>query len=108
MLQFVNEGWISLERVVEKMAHAPAVCYQLKERGFIREGYYADLVLVDRHSPWKANKENTLYKCEWSPFDGVEFESRVVSTFVNGHEAYAGGKFAEEQKGQRLLFKRQR
>jgi dihydroorotase len=106
MLEFVKEGWISIEKVVEKMAHAPAICFQIAERGFIREGYFADLVLVDLHSSWEVNKSNILYKCGWSPFEGNTFSSKVVKTFVNGHLAYDAGKFNETNKGMRLQFNR--
>lgn len=106
MLDMVKEGWISIERVVEKMAHAPAVMFHVEERGFIREGYKADLVLVDPHAPWTVRPENILYKCGWSPFTGHTFSSTVKMTFVNGHLAYNNGVFDETVKGQRLYFNR--
>lgn len=106
MLEFVKEGWISIEKVVEKMAHAPAICFQIAERGFIREGYFADLVLVDLNSSWEVNKSNLLYKCGWSPFEGTTFSAKVVKTFVNGHLAFDNGKFNETNKGMRLQFNR--
>jgi dihydroorotase len=107
MLEFVKEGWINIEKVVEKMAHAPALCFQISERGFIREGYFADLALVDMNANWKVNKSNILYKCGWSPFEGTTFNSKVVKTFVNGHLAYDNGSFNETKKGMRLQFNRQ-
>lgn len=106
ILEFYHQGRISLEKVVEKMCHAPAVCFQIENRGYIREGYAADLVLVDLHKEWTVNKENILYKCGWSPFEGTTFQSSITHTWVNGHLAYQNGSFDESQKGQRLLFNR--
>lgn len=106
MLEFYHQGKISLEKIVEKMSHSPAICFQVENRGFIRKGYAADLVLVDLNNPWQVNKENILYKCGWSPFEGTSFQSAVTHTWVNGHLAYANGQFNESQKGQRLLFNR--
>ncbi len=106
MLDGVHEGWITLEKVVEKMAHAPATLFNLKDRGFIREGYYADLVLVEMNSPWVVNSSNILYKCAWSPFTGHTFKSRVMKTFVNGHLVYDEGRINESQIGMRLKFDR--
>jgi dihydroorotase len=106
MLQGVHEGWITLERVVEKMAHAPAICFRMPDRGFIREGYYADLVLVDMHQPWKVETSNILYHCGWSPFMNQTFESRVISTFVNGTQVYNKGTFDESFRGMRLKFRK--
>jgi dihydroorotase len=106
MLEFYHEGKITLEKIVEKMSHAPADCFQIKERGYIREGYYADLVLVDLHKPWFVNKENILYKCGWSAFEGYSFQSQITHTFVSGHLAYFEGKFDESKTGERLLFNR--
>lgn len=106
MLEFYHKGEISLQKIVEKMSHAPAICFQIENRGFIREGYAADLVLVDMKKAWKVSKENILYKCGWSPFEGTTFQSSVTHTWVNGHLAYANGLFDESQKGQRLLFNR--
>ena len=104
MLEFARRKKISLEKVVEKMCHAPAVLYRIRNRGFIRKGYYADLVLIDPDSPWKVAKENLLYKCGWSPFEGQEFSSRVTHTFVNGNLVFSNGKFNEQPKGKRLEF----
>ena len=106
MLEFYHQGKMTLQKIVEKMCHAPAVCFQIQNRGFIREGYAADLVLIDLNKPWQVNKENILYKCGWSPFEGVTFQSSITHTWVNGHLAYVNGYFDESQKGQRLLFNR--
>lgn len=106
MLELYHRGAISLEKVVEKMCHAPAKCFGVKNRGFIREGYAADLCLVDLNAPWRVEKENILYKCGWSPFEGEQFRSKVSHTFINGHLAYRQGSFDESIKGERLLFDR--
>ena len=106
MLAFVNQKKISLEKVVEKMCHNPAICFQVENRGFIREGYFADLVLVDLDKPWEVTKDNILYKCGWSPFEGETFNAQVTHTFVNGHIAYEYGSFDETQRGMRLTFDR--
>jgi dihydroorotase len=106
MLAFVNQGKISLEKVVEKMCHNPAICFRVENRGFIREGYFADLVLVDLNKPWEVNKDNILYKCGWSPFEGETFNAQITHTFVNGHIAYKYGDFDETKRGMRLTFDR--
>lgn len=106
MLEFFHEGRISLEKIAQKMAHNPAILFQIQKRGFIREGYYADLALVDLDRPWKVDRENILAKCGWSPFQGKTFRSKVTHTFVSGHLAYAEGVFDEAMKGQRLSFDR--
>ncbi len=106
MLEFYLDGKISLERVVEKMCHAPAICYQVEKRGFIKEGYHADLAIVNTNNSWTVDTENIYYKCKWSPFEGQKFRSRVMHTFVNGHLAYCENQFDESIKGQRLLFNR--
>lgn len=106
MLEFYHQGKIALEKIVEKMCHAPAICFQLRNRGFIREGYAADLVLVDLNKPWQVEKKNILYKCGWSPFEGTTFKSKVTHTWVNGHLVYKEGEFDESKKGARLLFDR--
>jgi dihydroorotase len=106
MLEFYKNGDISLERVVEKMCHNPAICFQIEKRGFVKEGYFADLVLVDLEKPWEVTKENILYKCAWSPFEGEIFNSTITHTFVNGHIAYEYGSFDESKKGKRLKFNR--
>ena len=103
MLKYVDEGKISMEKMVEKMSHAVATCFQIKDRGFIREGYYADLVLVKK-VPYTVSKENILYHCGWSPFEGSSFPYQVNTTFVNGYKVYHEGVFNEVQKGQRLQF----
>ena len=106
MLEFYHQGKVSLEWIVEKMCHAPATCFQVKERGFIREGYYADLVVVDLDKPWVVEKDNILYHCGWSPFEGETFKSSIVKTFVNGNLVYDGGIFDEQHRGMRLEFDR--
>jgi dihydroorotase len=106
MLSLVNQGKISLEKVVEKMCHNPAICFKVENRGFIREGYFADLVLVDLNNAWEVNKENILYKCGWSPFEGETFNAQITHTFVNGHIVYEFGNFDETQRGMRLTFDR--
>lgn len=106
MLELYHTNKISLQDVVNKMCHTPADIFHVKDRGYIREGYYADLVLVDLNSPWEVAKDNILYKCGWSPFEGQTFKSKVTHTIVNGNVVYDEGKFNEEIKGQRLLFDR--
>jgi dihydroorotase len=106
MLSYVQQKKISLEKLVEKMSHAVAVCFQIKERGFIREGYYADLVMINMNRESDVLDRNTLYKCGWSPLEGVRFPASVVNTFVNGHLIYGNGKFDESQRGRRLEFLR--
>lgn len=107
MLHYVKEGKISIEKMVEKMSHAVADCFQIKERGFIREGYHADLVLVNIDQPNTVAKENILYKCGWSPLEGFTFPSSITHTFINGHLVYGNGVFDESQMGQRMNFNRQ-
>lgn len=104
MLEKVQRGDISLELVIEKMCHAPARIFKVDRRGFIRKGYHADLVLVDPKLPWTVSKDNILYKCGWSPFEGLTFNSKITHTFVGGHLAYAHGQFDESRKGTRLMF----
>ncbi len=106
MLEFYHAGRITLERIVEKMSHAPAICFQVRHRGFIREGYFADLVLVDLNQEHTVTKDSIYYKCQWSPFEGKTFRSVVTHSFVSGHLAYANGEFNEIRKGERLLFDR--
>ena len=105
MLKYVQEGKLSMEKMVEKMSHAVATCFQIKDRGFIREGYHADLVLVGE-KPYTVTKQNILYKCGWSPLEGTTFPYQINSTFVNGHLAYHLGEFNESYKGARLQFMR--
>ncbi|WP_163413741.1 amidohydrolase family protein, partial [Escherichia coli] len=83
-----KQGLISLEKIVEKMCHNPAILYRIKNRGFIREGYFADLAIVDLDASWVVSKENILYKCAWSPLEGMRFHSRVTHSFVNGNLVY--------------------
>jgi dihydroorotase len=106
LLEMHHKGKISLEKIVEKACHNPAILFQIKDRGFIREGYKADLVLIDLISPWTVNKENILYKCGWSPFEGTTFKSRVSHTFVNGILTYHNLKFPNKSVPQRLTFNR--
>jgi dihydroorotase len=107
MMEFSRQGKISVENIVRKMSHAPAVLFRIRERGFIREGYYADLVLVDPASPWTVDWSNIKAKCGWSPFEGQKFQSKVTHTWVSGHLAYEQGKIREGPPGHRLVFDRQ-
>jgi dihydroorotase len=104
MLEFYHEGKISLEKIVEKMSHHVAEIYRIKERGYIREGYFADLVLVDLNQKWQVTPKNILYKCQWSPFENQVFKSKIVKTFVNGNLVYDDGIINEGKLGKRLLF----
>jgi dihydroorotase len=104
MLELYKEGKITLEKIAEKMAHAVADCFRIEKRGYIREGYFADLVIVDLNDSYTVEKSNILYKCGWSPFEGTTFHSRITQTFVNGHLVFDSGKFDETKKGERLLF----
>lgn len=104
MLQMVKQGVFSLEKIVEKMCHAPAELFRIEKRGFIRPGYFADLVLVDLNRPWVVDADNILYKCGWSPFEGTRFDASVVQTWVNGRLVYDNGQFDESVRGDRLLF----
>lgn len=106
MMEKVHDGTISIEKMVEKMCHNPAILFRVEERGFIREGYHADIVLVEPNRPWSVSKENVLSKCGWSPFEGTLFKSKVTHTFVGGHLAFKEGKFDESKLGERLLFNR--
>lgn len=106
MLEYYHSGKISLEKIVEKMCHNPAKLFQVEKRGFIREGYYADLAVVDLNDAWKVTKDNIAYKCGWSPFEGNTFRSKITHTFVNGHLAYENGNFSQERKAMRLTFNR--
>jgi dihydroorotase len=105
MLEKVKQGKISIERVVEKMAHAPAVLFRIEDRGYIREGYQADLVIVDPSTSCEVTKESLLYKCKWSPFEGTTFLHSIDSTYVNGQLVYANGRIVEGTNGQRLSFR---
>jgi len=104
MLGFYQQGKISLEKIIEKMCHAPTDCFGLKERGYIREGYYADLVLVDLEEKWTVDKSNILYKCGWSPLENEQLKGRVTDTFVNGQLVYQNGKVLMQGQGKRLAF----
>jgi dihydroorotase len=106
MLELYHQGKITLEQIAEKMAHNVATCFQIEKRGFIREGYWADLVLVDLNSPWKVTTDNILYKCKWSPFEGTTFQSKIVNTIVSGNLVWDNGKLLEGQSGKRLSFVR--
>jgi len=106
MLQYVKEGKITLEKVVEKMSHAVADCFQISKRGYIREGYHADLVLVNMNGVYRVSKENIFYKCGWSPFEGHQFPTTIQATLVNGNVVYENGVMNESFKGQRILFDR--
>lgn len=106
MLEKSLEGKITVEKVIEKMCHNPAKLFQIEKRGYIKEGYFADLAIVDLNSPWKVDKNNILYKCSWSPFDGNKFRTKVTHTFVNGHLAYDNGKFSSFRNAKRLTFDR--
>jgi len=104
MLEFYKQGLISLEKIAEKMCHNPATLYRIEKRGFIKEGYYADLTLVDLNSTWTVTKDNILYKCAWSPLEGTSFQTKVINTFVNGNLIYDNGHFNEKVKGQALTI----
>lgn len=106
MLELASQGHITPERVVEKMCHAPADLFRIDKRGYLREGYYADLVLVDPHKSFTVQKNNLLYKCGWSPFEGITFGASVVSTYVNGHLTCHDGHLDETTKGRPLVFNR--
>jgi len=106
MLHYHKQGKISLEKIVEKMSHAVADCFQIKERGYIREGYFADLVVADLNQSTIATKQNILYKCGWSPLEGFNFPATITDTFVSGNRVYGNGGFNESKKGLRLKFNR--
>lgn len=106
MMEFYHQGKISLEKIVEKMSHNPAILFQIEKRGFIREGYFADLALVNLNSPWKVEKANILSKCQWSPFEGTVFQSQITDTWVSGHHALVDGRLNEAKMGERLSFNR--
>lgn len=106
MLEKFHDGTISLERIVEKMCHNPSILFDIEKRGYLREGYFADIAILDLDNPQKISKENIAYKCGWSPFEGNTFKSRITHTFVNGHLAYENGNFSEKPEGHRLTFNR--
>jgi dihydroorotase len=104
MMELHHKGIFSMEKIVEKMCHNPAILYRIKERGFIRENYKADICLVNPSLPWSVSKENILYKCGWSPFMGNTFSSKVITTIVNGNIVYDNGEINDSYRGQRLKF----
>jgi dihydroorotase len=106
MLELSHQGIFNSEMVIEKMCHAPAKLYGIRDRGFIREGYYADLVLIDPSQSWQVTPENILYKCGWSPFEGTTFKHQITHTWVNGQLAFCNGTINEDVRGMRLLFNR--
>lgn len=106
MLHYVKNKRITIEKMVEKMSHAVARCFNVAERGFIREGYFADLVIVDLRQETVVSKANILYKCGWSPLEGNSFPGAITHTFVNGNLVYGNGSWNESHKGQRLKFRR--
>ncbi len=106
MLDFYHQGMISLEKIVQKMCHAPAICFEIEKRGYLKEGYWADLVLLDLEKEWTVSKRNVKYKCGWSPLEGKRFKGKVNTTIVSGHIAYRNGRFFEDKKGERLTFDR--
>ena len=106
ILEKVKQGVLTIEKAVEKMAHAPAECFQLAERGYIREGYYADLVIIDPNQSLEVTKSNILYACGWSPFEGTIFSNKITGTFVNGNLVWDGEQICSDEKGMRLLFNR--
>jgi dihydroorotase len=106
MLEKFHGGKISLEKIVEKMCHNPSILFQIEKRGYLEEGYFADIAIVDLNKPLTVSKENIAYKCGWSPFEGSTFKSRITHTFVNGHLAYQNGNFSESRRAMRLTFNR--
>ena len=106
MLEAHHNNKISLEKIVEKMCHNPAILFQIEKRGFIKKGYYADLVIFNLNNPWTVNKDNILYKCGWSPFEGKSFKSRISHTIVNGKLIYNNSRFVNTTRGKRLTFER--
>ena len=106
MLEYYRNGKISLEKIVEKMCHNPSILFEIEKRGFVKEGYKADLVLVDLNKKYTVSKENILYKCGWSPLENEIFHSEITHTFINGNLAYEKGRFSDEKFGERLLFER--
>ena len=106
LLEHYHNGIFTLEMIVEKTSHAVADLFQIKDRGYIREGYWADLVLIDRNRPTSVDKSNILYHCGWSPFEGYTFRSSVIATLVSGNLTYFDGQFQDQQVGRRLLFER--
>jgi dihydroorotase len=108
MLELYHQRKISLQKIVEKTSHNVAEIYRIQSRGYIRQGYYADLVLVDLNNSWKSINENTLYKCGWSPFENYTFKTKVMKTIVNGNIVYDEGILKEQKNGKRLIFEKNR
>ena len=106
LMEAYHQNQISIEKIVEKMAHNPAILFQVEKRGFIKKGYYADLILVDPHNPWTVTKDNILYKCGWSPFEGITFKSRITHTILNGYLVYHNAQFSNHNAAMRLTFNR--
>jgi len=106
MMEKYEQGMITLEQIVQKMCHNPAILFDISDRGYLREGYYADIAIVAPNSKWKVTKDTIAYKCGWSPFEGVEFSNRVTHTFVNGHLGYQNGEFSVQRNAKRLQFNR--
>jgi dihydroorotase len=106
LFEMHHKGKISVEKIVQKTAHNPAILFEIENRGYIKKGFKADLVLIDPNAPWTVTKDNVDYKCGWSPFEGTTFRSRVTHTFVNGILAYENGRFPNRSKGERLTFNR--
>ncbi|MAN59816.1 MAG: dihydroorotase [Flavobacteriaceae bacterium] len=106
LMEMFHRGKISVEKIVQKTAHNPAILFDVKDRGFIRPGYKADLVLINPQAPWTVNGQNILYKCGWSPFEGTTFKSRITHTLVNGNLVYENSKFVGRSRGERITFNR--
>ena len=106
MLELFHNKLIEIETIIEKMCHNPAILFNIPDRGFIKEGFKADICLVDLNNPWTVTKENILYKCGWSPFEGNTFRSKVVKTIVNGIIVYDNGSINDNYRGQRIMFER--
>lgn len=105
MLELYHQGVFSIETIIEKMCHSPARLYNIENRGFVKENYFADLVLLDLNDPWTVDKKNILYKCNWSPFESTQFNSKVLMTMINGNKIYENGNLVNTSKGKRLLFR---
>ena len=106
MFEMHKKGLISIEKIIEKMCHNPAILFQIEKRGFIKKGYFADLVLVDTSSLYTVTKDSLLYRCKWSPFEGTIFTNKITHTFVNGYLIYNQGVFNKNIRGKRLIFNR--
>jgi dihydroorotase len=106
MLEMSKKGFISIEKIIQKMCHAPADLFRIEKRGYIREGYFADLVLVDPNKSWIVSPKNILYKCGWSPFEGTQFSNKVVATFLNGEKVFSNDKITNNIFGARIGFRK--